>query len=136
MTKERLRGAPERGHALETKLTMLVVGRSTFIRIKLTDELRRLDESKWADRFSRRLAWRAYPESLRDIGVLGMGGKTVETGETFGEGGEWCDLTVVAVDGLSFPRLKALDCRKALKMSCLEFDGPRIVPNDVEFNPT
>ena len=68
--------------------------------------------------------------------MLGMGGNTVETGETFGEGGEWCDLTVVAVDGLSFPRLEALDCRKALKIMGLELDGPRIVPNDVEFKPT
>jgi len=65
-----------------------------------------------------------------------MGGNTVETGETLGEGGEWCDFMVVAVDGLSFPRLKALDCKKALWIRTFELGGPRTVPNEVEFNPT
>jgi hypothetical protein len=47
--------------------------------------------------------------------VLGIGGKTVETGEILGEGGELLKvLIVVAVDGLSFPRLEALDCKNAL----------------------
>ena len=49
------------------------------------------------------------------MGVVGKGGNVVDTGDTFGDGGE-CELvfTVLAVDGLSFPRLEALDCRKAL----------------------
>ena len=108
--------------------------------IKLTEELRRLDVSKCPDRFSRRsrkLACKAYPESLRDIGVLGMGGKTVEIGESLGEGGELENvLTVVAVDGLSLPRLEALDVKNALCTRGRELAGPRTVPNDVEFRPT
>jgi hypothetical protein len=49
------------------------------------------------------------------MGVLGIGGKTVETGDSFGDGGEFeYVLTVEAVVGRSFPRLEALDCRNAL----------------------
>ena len=44
-----------------------------------------------------------------------MGGKIVDTGETLGDGGEFENvLTVDEVDGLSLPRLWALDCRNAL----------------------
>lgn len=44
-----------------------------------------------------------------------MGGKTVETGDTFGDGGEFeCVFTVVAVEGLSLPRLWADECKNAL----------------------
>ena len=62
--------------------------------------------SKWAERFSRKFACSAYPESLREIEVLGIGGNTVDTGETFGEGGEFEKvLTVEDVEGRSLPRL-------------------------------
>ena len=43
------------------------------------------------------------------MGVLGMGGNTVDTGEILGEGGELCVFMVAAVDGLSFPRLDTPD---------------------------
>jgi hypothetical protein len=65
-----------------------------------------------------------------------MGGKTVDTGETLGEGGDWYVFMVVAVDGRSFPRLEALDCKKALWIRGLELGGPTTVPKDVEFKPT
>jgi hypothetical protein len=69
--------------------------------------------------------------------VLGIGGKTVDTGETFGEGGEFEKvLTVEDVDGLSLPRLWALDWRNALWIRGLPLAGPVTVPNDVEFRPT
>lgn len=85
---------------------------------RLTEELRRLEVSKCPDRFSRRsrrFACRAYPESLREIGVLGIGGKAVEIGDIFGEGGEFEKvLMVVEVLGRSCPRLESLDCTNAL----------------------
>jgi hypothetical protein len=64
-----------------------------------------LDEvSKCPDRFSRRFAWRAYPESLLEIGVVGMGGNAEEMGDIRGEGGEFVFI-VEDVPGLSLPRL-------------------------------
>jgi hypothetical protein len=48
------------------------------------------------------------------MGVLGIGGKTVDTGDILGEGGEPYVLTVEAVVGRSLPRLEALDCKNAL----------------------
>ena len=65
-----------------------------------------------------------------------MGGNTVETGDIFGDGGELYVLTVEAVEGLSFPRLDALDCRNALWIIGLTLEGPPDVPKDVEFKPT
>ena len=46
------------------------------------EELRRDFSSKCPDRFSRRVAWRANPESLRDTGVVGIGGNVTDTGDT------------------------------------------------------
>ena len=69
--------------------------------------------------------------------MLGIGGNTFETGETFGEGGEFEKvLTVEDVDGRSFPRLCAPDCKNALWIRGLPLAGPVTVPNDVEFKPT
>ena len=71
------------------------------------------------------------------MGVLGRAGNTVETGEIFGEGGEFEPVFMVAaVEGLSLPRLWALDCKNALNIIGRELGGPSTLPNDVEFNPT
>jgi hypothetical protein len=50
---------------------------------------------KWPERFSRSVAVRAKPESLLEIGVVGMGGKFVETGDTDDCGLVLLDLLVV-----------------------------------------
>ncbi len=50
------------------------------------DELRRDFSSKWPDLFSRSVACSAKPESLRDTGVVGSGGKLNDTGDTDGGG--------------------------------------------------
>jgi hypothetical protein len=45
------------------------------------EEERRDMDSKWPERFSLRVLVRAKPESLRHIGVDGIGGKIPEFGE-------------------------------------------------------
>ena len=45
-------------------------------------------ESKCPERFSRKLACRAKAESLREMGVEGMGENCAEVGESRGDGGE------------------------------------------------
>lgn len=67
------------------------------------DELRRDEESKCPDLFSRREDCRAKPESLRETGVSGRAGKEPDVGEALGEGGEEV-LEVELVVGLSGPR--------------------------------
>src|SRR5215471_8552569 len=54
---------------------------------RLTDTLLREDPSKWPDLFSRKDAWTAKPESFRETGVGGNGGKKLEVGDILGEGG-------------------------------------------------
>lgn len=54
--------------------------------------------SKWPDRFPRRPGGMAKPESVRDVGVSGRGGKVVDVGESFGEGGV-LPFAVELVDG-------------------------------------
>lgn len=60
------------------------------------EELRRLRSSKWPDLFSLKVVEKANPESLRDTGVVGIGGNDVEMGDT-DEGG----LADLLVGGLS-----------------------------------
>ena len=70
---------------------MSVIAYPGVVGKELTDELLREEVSKWPERFSRKsrkFACRAYPESLREIGVLGNGGNVVDTGDIFGEGGD------------------------------------------------
>jgi hypothetical protein len=55
---------------------------------ELTDELRLDETSKCPERFSRKLACSAKAESLREIGVDGLGEKLEAVGESRGEGGE------------------------------------------------
>ncbi len=62
-------------------------------------ELRFERASKWPDRFSRKLG-KANPESLRDTGVRGRGGKDDEIGDCVGEGGE-LGFEDLLVEGLS-----------------------------------
>ena len=57
------------------------------------DELRRDLSSKCPERFSRNVA--ANPESLREMGVVGIGGKFMETGDTDEGGLPLLDLLVV-----------------------------------------
>lgn len=57
------------------------------------DELRRDFSSKWPDFFSLKVC--AKPESLRDTGVVGIGGKFIETGEMEDCGLVLPDLLVV-----------------------------------------
>lgn len=83
-----------------TLLDMNVMAES----LECTEELLLDEVSKCPDRFSRRFACRAYAESLREIGVVGIGGKAVEIGDILGDGGEFVFI-VDAVDGLSLPRL-------------------------------
>ena len=68
-------------------------------------ELLREEVSKWPERFSRRVAWMAKPESLRDGGI---GGKFPETGDAFGDGGELVLPPVELVDGRVFRLLSAV----------------------------
>lgn len=62
------------------------------------DELRLELPSKWPDLFSLNVAVRANPESFREIGVVGRGGKLPEMGDTDGGGLALLDLLV---EGLS-----------------------------------
>ena len=55
--------------------------RSVGRRSKPKEELRLEVESNWPDRFSLSVAWRPRPESLREVGVSGIGGKEPEVGE-------------------------------------------------------
>lgn len=89
------------------------------MRVDHTLEFRRINPSPSCapERFSRSDAWRANPESLRDIGVVG---NELDIGEgATGDGGD-CDdelllPPVELVDGLSLLRLvDARDCRNAL----------------------
>jgi hypothetical protein len=57
------------------------------------EELRLDVESKWPDRFSLKVDVKAKPESLRDIGVGGMG-KCEEAGDIEGGGLPFPDLLV------------------------------------------
>ncbi len=54
--------------------------------------------SKCPDRFPRRLAGMAKPDSPREVGVSGRGGNEVDVGESFGEGGV-LPFAVELVDG-------------------------------------
>lgn len=93
-------------------------------------ELRLEELSKCPDRFSRKLAAIAYPESLREIGVSGNGGNEPEMGDSFGEGGE-LPLLVELVEGRSWDR-SFLDCRNALNRGGFGAKFEALSPNDVE----
>ncbi len=74
--------------------------RNVGTRSKTKEELRLDMESKCPDRFSRRFVCNAKPESFREIGVVGRGGKVLDVGEIRGEGG-WLPLVVELVFGRS-----------------------------------
>lgn len=93
-------------------------------------ELRFEELSKCPDRFSRKLAAIAYPESLREIGVSGKGGKEPEIGDNFGEGGE-LPLVVELVEGRSWAR-SFLGCKNALNRGGLGAKLDALSPNEVE----
>jgi hypothetical protein len=83
---------------------------------RLTEELRRDETSKCPERFSRRLACKANAESLREIGVDGIGENEAEVGERRGEGGEASLLLELVAGRWSDPRLfGSLAWRNALK---------------------
>lgn len=67
------------------------------------DELRRDAWSKWPDRFSRRDACKANPESFRDTGVEGRGGNLTEVGDTVLSDEGLLVLDVELVFGRSWP---------------------------------
>lgn len=78
----------------------------------------------------------AYPESFREMGVSGSGGKEVEIGETLGEGGE-LPLLVELVAGRSLDlRYSAFDARKALNKGGLDAKLDALSPNEVELRLT
>jgi hypothetical protein len=129
-------GAASSPHARNRTVNIVSNVLERMVQTILTDELRREEVSKCPDRFSRRFACSAYPESLREMGVPGRGGNACEIGDILGEGGEFeAVFTVDAVVGLSFPRLETLDCKNALNMRGRELAGPETVPKDVEFIP-
>jgi hypothetical protein len=96
------------------------------------EELRLDAESKCPDRFSLKVDVKAKPESLRDIGVNGIG-KCEEAGDIEGGGLPFVDLLV---DGRSTLVWSCLDCRKALKtdVRCGVFSSSS--PKAVEFSLT
>ena len=69
----------------------------------------------------------AKPESVREIGVNGRGGKEPEVGDSLGEGG----VVVELVDGLG----SVLDGKKALKTGgrAAKFDA--LSPKEAELRP-
>ena len=85
--------------------------------------------SKWPDRFSRKLACIANPESLREMGVRGKGGKEPDIGDILGEGGE-LPLDVELVDGRS-----GFDCKNALNNGGLGAKWDTLSPKEAEFRP-
>jgi hypothetical protein len=97
------------------------------LRSKPKDELRRERLSKWPERFSRRVAWRAKPESCRDSGVVGSGGKDTEVGERDGGG---LSFVVELVVGRW-----SLNLEKALKTSGRGAKFEALSPKDVELRP-
>jgi hypothetical protein len=95
-----------------------IKGEVTNEKYELTDELRLDETSKCPERFSRKLACRAKAESLREIGVEGLGEKLADVGESRGEGGEASLplLPALVAGRWSEPRLfGSLACKKALK---------------------
>lgn len=78
----------------------------------------------------------AYPESFREMGVSGRGGKEVEMGETLGEGGE-LPLLVELVVGRSLDRrYSAFDARNALNKGGFGAKLDALSPNEVELRLT
>lgn len=103
-------------------LGRLSVGtRSTYV------ELRFDDVSKCPDLFSRRVLCIANPESLRDIGVIGSGGKEPDVGDSLGEGGVVFEL----VDGLG----SDFDGRKALNTGGRAAKFEALSPKEAELSP-
>jgi hypothetical protein len=86
--------------------------------------------SKWPDLFSRNVAVRAKPESLRVIVVAGMLGKWDELGDTDGGGLGRVDR---AVDGLSTRVWSCFDCKNALNTDDLGEMTDSGSPKLVEF---
>ena len=68
--------------------------RNVGVRSKPKEELLLDMVSKCPDRFSLKVAVRAKPESLRDMGVPGSGGKVTVSGETDPGGLALVDLLV------------------------------------------
>ncbi len=94
-------------------------------------ELRLEEESNCPDRFSRRLAWIAKPESLRE---RCSGGNEVDIGEAFGDGGElflWVEL----VEGRALVPESLFSGWNALNTRALVARFEALSPNDVELRP-
>jgi hypothetical protein len=99
------------------------------------DELRLELPSKWPDLFSLSVAVRANPESFREGGVVGSGGKLPETGDIEDGGLALFDLLVEGL-GLSIRVWSFFDCRNALKTRGLFAVFVSGSPNVVEFSLT
>ena len=92
------------------------------------EELLRERPSKCPDRFSRSVACNANPESLREMGVMGSGGKFPDVGDREGGG---LSLVVELVEG----RCWSLAREKALKTSGRGAKFEPLSPNEVELRP-
>lgn len=102
-------------------------------RSKPNDELRRDDISKCPERFSRSVACKAKPESLRETGVVGKGGKDTEVGESPGDSAE-LPFAVELVGGRSLDRWESiLDWVKALKTGGRDAKFELLSPKEDEF---
>lgn len=104
-----------------------ILGRLSVGTLSTYVELRFEEVSKCPDRFSRSVDCIANPESLRDIGVIGKGGKELEVGDSFGEGGAVVEL----VDGLG----SVFDGRKALNTGGLAAKFEALSPKEAELRP-
>lgn len=104
-----------------------ILGRLSVGTLSTYVELRFEEVSKCPDRFSRSVDCMPNPESLRDMGVTGNGGKDTEVGESLGEGGAVVEL----VDGL----VSVLDGRKALNTRGRAAKLEALSPKEAELRP-
>jgi hypothetical protein len=89
------------------------------------DELRLDFSSKCPDRFSLRV-W-ANPESLRDTGVVGIGGKFIDTGDTDDGGLPLLDFAVGGRSGLlGSPLALAKALKRGVRTELVESVSPNV----------
>ena len=77
----------------------------------------------------------AKPESVREVGVSGRGGKEVDVGESLGEGGVLA-FAVELVDGRWLSVLSAFGGWKALNTRDFASRLEPLSPKEVESRPT
>ena len=111
----------------ECPLIGMLGRRSVGRRSNPKEELRLEVASKWPDRFSRNVAWSPKPESLREAGVVGMGGKEPEVGED-----EVGEVPRVVEEVAGRP---VREGAKALKTGWRGAKDDSLSPNEVEFKP-